>query len=332
MDLSIIIVNWNTRDLLADCLSCLADACGELTCEVLVVDNASGDGSAGMVTETISSWNAEERTPRRPALQLIESGGNLGFTRANNLALEQAQGDYVLLLNPDTICPPESLQRLVRFAAAKESVGAVGPLLVDESGQPTITYGYFPAVRFHWLGFLDPLRLLPGRWFRERVVHIPRRSEPSSRIEYVLGACFLMPRAALEAVGKLDEQFFMYFEETDWCRRAARLGLDVWYCADVEIAHLEGKAAEKAGLFTTRQFQKSYRLFIAKHFGVGKIWGFRLAQAAEYGAKALFRRVAPGNRARNRALADIYGERFRLQFQRRVLVQPPSRAETPRDN
>jgi N-acetylglucosaminyl-diphospho-decaprenol L-rhamnosyltransferase len=316
VDLSIIIVNWNTRDLLAGCLASLKEACTGLTIEVLVVDNASTDDSAKMVAEEF------------PDFQLIDAGGNLGFTRGNNLALERTQGDFVLLLNPDTVCPPQSLARLVRFAAEKKSLGSVGPLLVDERGRPTITYGYFPAVRFHWLEFLDPWRLLPGRRCRNREVHIPTREEPSGRVEYVMGACFLMPRSSLEQVGVLDERFFMYFEETDWCLRARKLGLDVWYCAEVEIAHLEGRAAEKASLFTIRQFQKSYRLFVEKNYGPGRVWGYRLAQAVEYGTKALYRRLIPGDRDQNLALSRTYRERFNLQFRAVIQANPPERTES----
>lgn len=314
MDLSILIVNWNTRELLAGCLASLEAACGGLSREILVVDNDSTDGSAAMVGESF------------PQVQLVHGGGNLGFTRGNNLLLEKARGDHILLLNPDTVCPPDSLAALVRFAREKKSLGAVGPLLVDAQARPTITYGYFPALRFHWLEFLDPLRLLPGAWFRERVVHTPRRDEPSSPVEYVMGACFLMPRRALEQVGPLDERFFMYFEETDWCLRARGLGLSNWYCAEVEVAHLEGKAAERAGQFTTRQFQKSYRRFIAKHRGPARVFAFRVAQAVEYGAKALYRSLAPGDRTRNRALAALFAERFRLQFQATIQADPPQRA------
>ena len=102
-----------------------------------------------------------------------------------------------------------------------------------------------------------------------------------------MGACFLMPRAALDKVGDLDERFFMYFEETDWCLRARRAGLDVWYCAEVEITHLEGQAAEKASRFAILQFQKSYRLFVEKHYGKASVWSFRLAQFAEYEKKGI---------------------------------------------
>jgi N-acetylglucosaminyl-diphospho-decaprenol L-rhamnosyltransferase len=151
---------------------------------------------------------------------------------------------------------------------------------------------------------------------------IPRRADPSRTVDYVLGACFLMPRVALETVGPLDDRFFLYFEETDWCWRACRGGLDVWYCAETEITHLEGRSAEQASAFSLRQFQLSYRLFVAKNYGRGRVWGYRLAQFAEYGLKALLRRLARGER--NRRLAAVYWERARLQFARRIEVAPPS--------
>ena len=312
MDLSIIIVNWNTRDMLRACLSSLQAATEGLTTEILVVDNASSDGSTAMMVEEF------------PQVLLIESGGNLGFSRANNLAIGQAGGDGILLLNPDTVCPPLSLVRLFRFMNGRENVGAVGPRLVDGDGRPTITGGYFPRLRYHWFGFLDPRRLWLRGSLSRRIVFIPERNEASRKVEYVMGACFLIRRSAFEKIGGLDERFFMYFEETDWCFRARRAELDIWYCAETEITHLEGKAAEKAGRFSIEQFQKSYRLFIAKHYGRRTVWGFRLAQFAEYGMKALLRRLAPGDRVRNRALAENFALRAALQLRSRIEPTPPS--------
>ena len=312
MDLSIIIVNWNTRDLLKDCLASLPDATEGLTTEILVVDNASHDGSAAMVAKDF------------PHVNLIESGGNLGFSRANNLALEKATGDGILLLNPDTICPTASVARLFRFMRGKEKVGAVGPRLVDGDSRPTISGGYFPQARYHWYGFLDPRRL----WLRgspsQRIVFIPQRNEPSRRVEYVMGACFMIPRSALEKVGLLDDRYFMYFEETDWCFRAHQQNLDIWYCAETEITHLEGKSAEKAGSFTMEQFQKSYRDFVSKHYGGKSVWRFRLAQFAEYGMKSVLRRLAPTNRIQNKIMAENFAARAKLQLKNTLDPTPPA--------
>ena len=133
MNLSIIIVNWNTRDMLRDCLASLPAATEGLVTEILVVDNASSDGSAAMVGDEF------------PGVRLIESGGNLGFSRANNLALAQTSGDGILLLNPDTVCPPLCLVRMFRFMNGKENVGAVGPRLVDGTAGPRSPADTFPA-------------------------------------------------------------------------------------------------------------------------------------------------------------------------------------------
>jgi len=311
MDLSIVIVNWNTGELLRRCLQSLPAATGALTVETIVVDNASGDGSAELVESEFGHCH------------LLRAGANLGFAGGNNLALKQATGRAVLLLNPDTICPPDSIVRLYRFMNSCENLAAVGPRLLDDTGQPTITWGFFPRARYHWLGFLDPRRFwLRGRWSR-RVVAIPHPDEPSQKVEYVLGACFLIPRDALERVGTLDDGYFLYFEETDWCWRARQAGLDVWYCAEAEIVHLEGKAAEQVSLFSIRQFQKSYRRFVTRNYGAGRVWQFRLAQFAEYGLKALLRSLALGDRARNQALALGFRERARAQLQGEIRVTPP---------
>ena len=310
MDLSIIIVNWNTCGMLRDCLRSLAAATEGLETEILVVDNASRDGSAAMVAAEF------------PAIRLLAAGGNLGFARANNLALPHATGHAVLLLNPDTVCPPASLVRLFRFVHGRANVAAAGPRLVDADGRPTISWGFFPRARDHWLGCLDPRRLWLRGPLAQRVTVIPGRSDPSRTVDYVLGACFMIPRVALETLGPLDDRYFLYFEETDWCWRARGQGLDVWYCAETEITHLEGRAAEQVSRFSLRQFQLSYRLFVAKNYGRGRVWSFRLAQFAEYGMKALLRRLARGER--NRKLAAVYWERARLQLSARIEAAPPT--------
>ncbi len=302
VDLSIVIVSWNTREFLRDCLSSLDNACASLEYEVIVVDNNSADGSADMVQEAF------------PQFTLVQSGENLGFSKANNLVFDQCRGDFILLLNPDTVCPDSSLTTLVTWAQGRNNLGAVSPMLTDAQGQPTITSGFFPAPHFHWLGFLDPKRKLPGRFFQNRIVNIPQPNDPSCKVQYIAGACFLIPRPALEKIGHLDERFFMYFEETDWCWRAHQAGLEIWYCADSKIAHLEGQSAQKASIFTTRQFQKSYRLFIEKNYGPSQVWKFRLAQFLEFSLKGIMCAIVPWNRFQNRSLASTHFLRARLQL------------------
>ncbi len=311
MDLSIVIVNWNTKDLLRDCLASLPQACLDLAWEVFVVDNQSADDSVAMITAEF------------PHVRLIESGANCGFSKGNNLALRQADATYVLLLNPDTVCPPHSLTRLVKFASGKQQVGAVGPRLTTASGDPTITYGFFPRTSFHWLGFADPLRWLPLGALKNRVVYIPQRTETSQVVEYIAGACFLIPKESLTQVGLLDEAFFMYFEETDWCFRAKNLGLDIWYCAEAEVVHLEGQAAGTVSQFSIVQLQKSYRIYADKHFSRSKAREFRIAQFCEYSLKALLRSLVPFRREKNMALARNYWTRATLQLKAKIEITPP---------
>ncbi|MDD5718499.1 MAG: glycosyltransferase family 2 protein [Candidatus Krumholzibacteria bacterium] len=317
VDLSIIIVNWNTRDLLAACLASLPAATAGLTSEIIVVDNDSRDGSAAMVQE------------RFPAVQVVAAGANLGFARANNVALRRASGRNVLLLNPDTVCPPGSLAALAAVAAHHPECGGFGPLLIAHDDTPTTSCGNFPALRFHWL---RPLASLPfgRRWQRwSRFTDVPRRGEPSRLVDYVAGACLLIPRDVLARVGTLDERFFLYFEETDWCLRAWRAGLPIMLCTAVEVIHLEGRAADLVSLFSLTQFQSSYRRFIAKHRGRCTVELLRCALFWEKGMLSVWHACRPWS-ARHRRLARRYAFEMRLQLRADIDPPPPVLDTEPR--
>jgi len=312
MDLSVIIVSWNTKKILRDCLASLAAATEGLTVEVFVVDNGSADGSAEMVRSQF------------PHYRLSESGGNLGFSRANNLALKEVTGRAILLLNPDTVCPPGSLTRLCEFMQRTVDAGIAGPTLVDEAFRPVHTYGNFPAIKYHWLNCLDPQRTwLPHSLRTASFGCIPTMDASTQPVAYVTGACLLIRREAFEKVGLLDERFFMYFEETDWCLRVWRAGFKVYHCAEVQVVHLEGKSAEKVNLFRLAQFQASYRLFVVKHYGPGRVWMYRLAQFAEYYWKGILRWLAPGDHNKNRSLARHHFTIAKLQLKNNLKPQPP---------
>ena len=315
LDLSIVVVSWNTSDLLDACLASLPASCSGLRHEVFVVDNASSDGSTAMIRE------------RHPAVHLIESGGNLGFTRANNLALPRCRGEFVLLLNPDTVCPAGSLAALVDFARTHTDLGACGPTLVDAAGAPTITYGNEPSPFYHLLELLGPHdRRLPRFLRHYSFVRIPKADALPSRIDYVAGACLLAPRRVLEEIGLLDERFFMYFEETDWCRRARDAGYEVWHAAGIEIVHLEGRAAAKASRFSLDQFHTSFRLYVEKHNGPGRVLAFRAVLLLENLAKAFYRSLIAlfGNRRDNVSLADNHWYVARLQLRSSIRAIPPT--------
>jgi len=325
-DLSIIIVSWNTRDLLAACLASLPTATESLTCEIVVVDNASADGTPAMVTRDF------------PSVTLLETGSNLGFTRANNLALDRVVGQRVLLLNPDTVCPPSSLTRLVSCLDALPDAAAVGPSLTDENNHQTQSWGDFPRPWHHWRSVLDPsLCWLPRAWREvglgrtaDSAHHTQQEPDPTTgavAVDYIKGACLLMSRAALDKVGFLDDRFFMYFEETDWCRRARDLGFSIHLCPDVTVQHLEGQATGLVSEFSMRQFQHSLRLYVAKHHGDKSVRSFRRAQRAEFRWKAFLRHLLPG--AGHRALGDQYTRIADLQGQQDVAPSPPSSPNDP---
>jgi len=312
-DLTIVIINWNTRALLADCLASLPTATRGLQVRTVVVDNASHDGSAQMVRS------------RFPGVDVLDSGGNVGFSRGNNLALRAAQSPAVLLLNPDTVCPPDSLSRLYRVLETRPRAAAVGPVLTLDDGRPTASFGDFPGLEIHVWNLLDPAhRWRPLRLRGHGLGRIPA-DEPATEpfaVDYLKGACLMLRRSVLEKIGLLDEQFFMYFEETDWCRRAHEASHEILLCPDCRITHLEGQAAARVSDFCLAQFQRSYRLYLAKHHGPKVVGRFRLAQFGEYLVKGLIRCLAPWS-AHSRNLASSYLRTARLQLSNEIDVQPP---------
>lgn len=316
-DLSVIVVSWNTRELLRDCLAAVPAGCGDLSHEILVADNASADGSADMVRDEF------------PAVRLIETGANLGFARANNRALAEARGRHLLLLNPDTVCEPGALAALSAFLDDTPGAGACGPTLVDADGRPTLSWGEAPRPSHHLLSIVDPgRRWLPADLRERAAARPPRPGDAPRRVDYVVGACLMATRTAWEAVGPLDERFFMYFEETDWCRRAAAAGHETWLVPAARVAHLEGRAAARVSDFALAQFQHSYRLYAAKHHGAGRVRLLRVLQFAEYGLKWALRRAAgllqPGRRERHAALAENFRRIAALQLRDEIAPRPPA--------
>ncbi len=154
----------------------------------------------------------------------------------------------------------------------------------------------------------------------------PDKGTGAVDVDYVKGACLLLRAEALAQVGPLDEGFFLYFEETDWCRRARQAGWRICLCPDVTVQHLEGKAAGQVNAFSLRQFQASYRRYLAKHHGGAVVPMYRVAQAIEYSVKALLRVLVTSDRQPNRALAMGYWTRAKLQFQPRLDPPPPAKA------
>jgi hypothetical protein len=230
--LSICIVSFNVRSYLERCLNSVYRTGAELEPEVLVVDNGSVDGSVEMVRE------------RFPRVRLFTRDKNLGFAAANNVALREAGGDYLLLLNPDTECLPGSLQTLVKHLESRPECGIVGPLLLNEDDTPQNGLRRFPTpgVVFARNTFFKHLPFLRRKIDRYHMRHV--NLEESRSVDQVSGAAMMFRRDTFEKVGLLDENFFIFFEEVDYCRRVREQGLDVYYLTDARIYHFGGKSRD----------------------------------------------------------------------------------------
>jgi N-acetylglucosaminyl-diphospho-decaprenol L-rhamnosyltransferase len=260
MDVSVIVISYNTRDLLARCLEAVAATMAAPRHEVIVVDNASRDGSAAMVAE------------RFPNIRLLRNEHNRGFAAANNQAISIARGRHVLLLNSDAFLLPGAVERMVQAMEADASVGAVCSRLLNPDGSFQGSFADFPTLR-------GELLLLAG--LARLVCHpaYPSYPEAASQhpraVDWVSGACMLVRRAAIEAVGLLDEEYFMYTEEVDWCYRLHLAGWRVRYEPAARVIHWSGQSAGAAPERKRAQVYRSKWLFMRKHRGAPTAAVFR---------------------------------------------------------
>lgn len=246
VDLSTIIVSWNTRDLLADLLASLASSAFSPQAEIIVIDNASIDGSPEMVAE------------RFPQVTLIRNNENVGYARANNQGIARAKGHYLLLLNSDVILPEGALDDLIHFMEENPDVGVCSPRLLTGEGQPqAYAFGQDPS-----LGYL--LRRGVNRLVLNRSLHDWGLTQVTD-VDWVSGACMLLRRDALTGVDGLDESFFMYFEDVDLCRRIRRRGWRICYVPSLAVTHLGGQSL-KQNPQAQRAYQQSLLTFYAKHY------------------------------------------------------------------
>jgi GT2 family glycosyltransferase len=293
VDLSIIIVNWNTRELLAQCLESVrsdADTLKGWNVETLVVDNASADGSAEMVREQF------------PWANLIENRANVGFARANNQAIARAAGQYLLLLNSDAEIQDGALGSLLEFVASHPGAGAVGARLLNPDG----------SLQLSCHPMLTPGREMWRLLFLDRVY--PRASYPMHRwdtstprrVEVIKGACFLARRAALDQVGLLDESYFMYTEEVDLCYRLAQAGWEVWWAPGAEVVHQGEASSRQVAEAMYVQLYRSKIQFYRKFGGEGRARQAKLLLTLAYAPRAVITGLASTARPALRSRAGLY--------------------------
>lgn len=249
--LSIIIVSYNARRDLERCVDALHTYPPRIAHETIVVDNASDDGSAALIRST---W---------PAVRVIDAEENLGFARACNRGIMASVAPLILLLNSDTLAPEGAIDTLVDALLGDDRVAVAGPRLVDASGVVEISFGAmigpFNELRQHLLGSLHTRRVGPVSRFVERRAYRP--SFPA----WVSGACFLVRRADAEAVGLLDERYFMYGEDVDFCAAIRARGRRILFTPAAELQHLRGRSRAAASAATETAYRRSQLAFYAKH-------------------------------------------------------------------
>jgi len=251
-DVSIVILNWNTRDLLLECLKAVEANTDGLAVEVLVVDNASTDDSVSCVRRDF------------PHLRIVVSPTNLGFAAGNNLGARETTGRYILLLNTDAFLRPGALGRLVGLLDSQLRAGLCGARLLNPDGSFQASYTSFPTLTREFLILSGLGRLFFGSHFPS---HGPDRAAGPRQVDYVEGACLLVRPEAFWQVGGLDSGFFMYAEEVDLCMALHRAGWSVWYHPEAEVVHLGGASSAERKPEREGDLYVSRVRFFNKHYG-----------------------------------------------------------------
>jgi GT2 family glycosyltransferase len=299
MDLSIIIINWNTQAMLRDCLNTVMAGLDGLTADVMVVDNVSSDGSADMVTAEF------------PSVHLIRNAKNMGFAAANNQALRIATGRHVMLLNSDTLVHGDVLPRTVAYLDTHPHVGVMGPRILNSDGTTQVSATAFPSLGMLRLQTLGLTRF--ARFDRYRMTNWDRRDE--REVEVISGCAMLIRKSAMEQVGLLDDDFFFYGEETDWCRRFAAAGWAVVYAPVGEITHFGGGSVRSLNHRRDVMLTEGTIRLHRKHYGLkggiacfALLAAFNASRAVLWSGLSLVRRPAAADHARRfRAVLGDFG-------------------------
>jgi len=256
VDLSIIIVNYNTKEQLEKCLYSIYDSIREISFELVVSDNHSVDGSLEMLEENY------------PQVNVIKNERNLGFAKANNKALSMAKGKYILLLNSDTIVLKLSVNNMIDFLRNHKEAGAVGAKMLYPDHTIQRTARRFPSPMASIFGRKSILtRLIPENRFSKRYLMYDREhQEDPYEVDWVSGGGIMVKREVVEQVGLLDERFFIYWEDADWCFRIKQKGWKVFCVPSAPIIHYEAGSSKNRKLKLIVHFHRSVFLFYRKHY------------------------------------------------------------------
>jgi GT2 family glycosyltransferase len=305
MRLSIIIVSYNVKYFLEQCLHSVLQAAAPMEAEVLVIDNNSADGSLAYLQ------------PLFPAVRFIASEQNMGFARANNMALRQATGEYILFLNPDTLVPEACFTKCTRFLDNRPGAGALGIRMLDGSGNflpeskrsfPTTATAFYKAIG------LSSMFPRSGLFNKYALGYLDDKE--NHLVDVLAGAYMMVRRTALDNTGAFDEQFFMYGEDIDLSYRIRLAGFENWYFAGGSIIHFKGESLKKWSANHVKVFYEAMIIFVKKHYKGSGASLFRMMLVAGIKARALFSLISASlsekkisNRSRGDARCVIVGTR-----------------------
>lgn len=267
--LSIIIVSWNVRELLRQCLYSIAECREKLALQVIVVDSASRDGSSDVVASEF------------PWVTLLAQDENVGFPRGNNIGMNVAGGEYLLLLNPDTVVVDRALQEMIAYMDGHPEIGVLGPRLRFPDGAIQSSRRRFPSLltaffESTWLEPWAPRRILQSY----RIEDVP--DDQIAEVDWITGAAMMVRRSVVEQVGQMDEHYFMYSEELDWCRRIKEAGWRIVYFPEAEVIHHVGKSSEQAVTERHINFQRAKLRYFRKFHGRFVCMALRVFLLANY--------------------------------------------------
>ena len=250
VDISFIIVNWNTRDILIDCLNSIYKTVTDIDSEIYVVDNNSTDGSQEAVKNGF------------PDVKLIENSTNTGFAHANNQALSVMQGRFAVLLNSDAVLQEDAIKNLLAFMNNTPGAGIAGVQLLNEDGSRQNSIDNFPSLKTEILN-KSILRLISPNKYPSKA----RDYNAPIEVDSVIGACMMVRKKAIDEVGSLDEDYFIFLEETDWCFRMHKKGWKVYHVPDSRVFHLSGHSKKKTPGESQIEYYKSLYKFFRKNWG-----------------------------------------------------------------
>ncbi|MCS7012880.1 MAG: glycosyltransferase [Chloroherpetonaceae bacterium] len=258
MTLSVVIVSYNVKTFLEQCLRSVLKAADGIETEIFVVDNHSVDGTQAMLRAQFAHL---------PNVHLIFNSENVGFSRANNQALRQCKGRYVLVLNPDTIVQEDTFRKMIAFMEQDEKIGAAGCKLLNADGSFQLSCRRSfptPEISFYKLIGLSTLFPKSRRFARYNLTYLP--IDETYEVDALMGAFMFLRREVLEQVGLFDESFFMYGEDLDWCYRIKQAGWKIYYYPGTQIIHYKGESTKKESFNYVVRFYEAMLIFVRKHY------------------------------------------------------------------